>query len=289
GMLWEDALVWADELNKSGYLCFSDWRVPNIKELQSIVDYTRSPDTTGSAAIDPLFNTTSITNEEGVKDYPYFWSSTTHVNKGPVSAVYGAYISFGRAMGYWQNEWMDVHGAGAQRSDPKFGGIAHYPTGHGPQGDAIRIYNHVRLVRSTDEYNDSDTQNDQDSSHCSVFDPEAPNELMINCLDIGGTAYTVQMGILSSESLRFVVDMDTFIPSIHTSGNYCAKLVSRDDGILILKINCLKVEGYDDFSAELKLLQDVSGIIFELVEVCLMKFGGLFYQEKMPPPRENRS
>jgi len=43
--------------------------------------------------------------------------------------------------------WLDVHGAGAQRSDPKIGNPADYPQGHGPQGDAIRIYNYVRLVR----------------------------------------------------------------------------------------------------------------------------------------------
>jgi hypothetical protein len=46
--------------------------------------------------------------------------------------------------------WMDVHGAGAQRSDPKSGDPADYPYGHGPQGDAIRIYNYVRLVRDAD-------------------------------------------------------------------------------------------------------------------------------------------
>ena len=46
--------------------------------------------------------------------------------------------------------WVDVHGAGAQRSDPKAGDPADYPTGNGPQGDAIRIYNYVRLVRDAD-------------------------------------------------------------------------------------------------------------------------------------------
>ena len=34
--------------------------------------------------------------------------------------------------------WMDVHGAGAQRSDPKAGDPTEFPTGRGPQGDAIR-------------------------------------------------------------------------------------------------------------------------------------------------------
>jgi len=37
--------------------------------------------------------------------------------------------------------------SGAQRSDPKSGNPADFPKGHGPQGDAIRIYNYVRLVR----------------------------------------------------------------------------------------------------------------------------------------------
>jgi len=44
-------------------------------------------------------------------------------------------------------ELMDVHGAGAQRSDPKVGNPDDYPYGHGPQGDVIRIYNFVRCVR----------------------------------------------------------------------------------------------------------------------------------------------
>jgi hypothetical protein len=42
---------------------------------------------------------------------------------------------------------MDVHGAGAQRSDPKTGDASDYPQGHGPQGDVIRINNYVRCVR----------------------------------------------------------------------------------------------------------------------------------------------
>ena len=43
-----------------------------------------------------------------------------------------------------------MHGAGSQRSDPKAGDPANFPQGRGPQGDAIRIYNFVRLVRSID-------------------------------------------------------------------------------------------------------------------------------------------
>jgi hypothetical protein len=145
GVLWENALNYAESLEASGY---TDWRLPNAKELHSIVDYTRSPATTNSAAIDPMFNCTSITNEAGETDYPYYWSSTTFCSS-PTNGAWAAYISFGKAMGYMAQlgGWIDVHGAGAQRSDPKTGNPADYPYGHGPQGDAVRIYNFVRCVR----------------------------------------------------------------------------------------------------------------------------------------------
>lgn len=146
GMNWEEALVYAESFEYGGY---SDWRLPDSKELQSIVDYTRSPETSNSAAIDPLFNCTEIINEKEETDYAYYWSSTTHeswvANNNGSNAVY---LSFGKALGYMHNEWLDVHGAGSQRSDPKMGDPDDYPEGHGPQGDAIRIYNYVRLVRT---------------------------------------------------------------------------------------------------------------------------------------------
>jgi len=111
GMNWEAALAWVYQKNQENYLGYNDWRLPNAKELQSIIDYTRCPQTTGSAAIDPLFNCTSITDEGGNANYPFFW-------------------------------------AGTQRSDFKDGDPAAYPYGHGPQGDVVRIFNFVRLVRS---------------------------------------------------------------------------------------------------------------------------------------------
>lgn len=147
GLNWEEALAYVKTKNAVKYLGYSDWRLPNVKELHSILDYSRSPDTTNSAAIDPLFNATSITNEAGQNDYSFYWSSTTHANSTDTPGSHGAYVSFGRAMGYMDNTWQDVHGAGAQRSDPKSGNPADYPTGNGPQGDAQRIYNAVRLVR----------------------------------------------------------------------------------------------------------------------------------------------
>lgn len=49
--------------------------------------------------------------------------------------------------GYGPYRLLDVHGAGAQRSDPKVGDPGAYPHGHGPQGDVIRINNYARCAR----------------------------------------------------------------------------------------------------------------------------------------------
>jgi hypothetical protein len=150
GLNWQEGLEYAEGLSLAGY---DDWRMPNAKELQSIVDYTRSPATTGTAAIDPVFNVTSITDEGGYANYPFYWTSTTHESYNG-NGNYAAYVCFGEALGWMQAPFppydyslLDVHGAGAQRSDPKSGDPANYPYGHGPQGDVIRIYNYVRCVR----------------------------------------------------------------------------------------------------------------------------------------------
>jgi hypothetical protein len=140
---WQQALAWAEGLTYAGH---SDWRLPNAKELQSIVDYARSPATTNSAAIDPLFRCTVLRGENGWHDYGYYWTSTTHLD-GPAPGGTACYVSFGRAYGYMGNQWLDVHGAGAQRSDPKAGDPRWFPYGRGPQGDEIRIYNLARCVR----------------------------------------------------------------------------------------------------------------------------------------------
>jgi len=101
GMNWEEALAWCEELNAAGY---DDWRLPNAKELQSLVDYSRSPDTSGGPAIDPVFSCTAITNAAGVEDYPFYWSSTTHASSDDrLAGKAAAYVSFGRALG-WMSE-----------------------------------------------------------------------------------------------------------------------------------------------------------------------------------------
>jgi hypothetical protein len=151
GMDWQSALAWIQTKNAERYHGYRDWRLPNAKELQSIVDYTRAPAVTHSPAIDPIFQTTRLRSGE----YPYFWSSTTHLD-GPSDrqGMAAVYVAFGRALGWMQfppgeGEYrpLDVHGAGAQRSDPKSGDPAAFPHGRGPQGDDIRIDNYVRPVR----------------------------------------------------------------------------------------------------------------------------------------------
>jgi hypothetical protein len=154
GINWEAALAWIQRKNDEKYLGHDDWRLPHAKELQSIVDYRRAPAVTHSPAIDPVFKTTSL----GSGEYPFFWSSTTHLD-GPSDrlGLAAVYVAFGRATGWMrfprgQGEYrlLDVHGAGAQRSDPKSGDPSAYPHGRGPQGDVIRINNFVRAVRDID-------------------------------------------------------------------------------------------------------------------------------------------
>jgi|GEM_PF-2673903 len=139
GMDWEHALAFAQTQNAANYLGHNDWRLPNSKELQNIVDYTRSPGATDSTkvgpAIDPLFSSTGITNEAGTADYPWYWTSTSA--KANATAAYDSawYVAFGRAVG---SDGKDLHGAGAVRFDAKV---------QGASGGESRYLNYIRLVR----------------------------------------------------------------------------------------------------------------------------------------------
>ncbi len=180
-MDWRAALRFARDDRTAGH---DDWRLPTAKELQSIVDYSRAPDAADPArrgpAIDPVFLTT---NPES-----YFWTGTTHFETpGDDLGSQAVYVCFGRSLGRLQPppggpggrppgggppaaappsssppppgppasglagpmDWINVHGAGAQRSDPKSGDPTdpRWRSGFGPQGDDVRILNYVRLVR----------------------------------------------------------------------------------------------------------------------------------------------
>jgi len=141
GLDWENALAYAENSDYAGH---TDWRLPNVKELQSIVDYSYSPSASDAAkvgpAIDPLFNCTPIINEAGNDDYGYYWTSTSaHFTSGE-PYYYAWYVAFGMAV---NGEGLDFHGAGGVRFDTKHEG--------GPLGEGgERYYNYVRLVRNID-------------------------------------------------------------------------------------------------------------------------------------------
>ncbi len=143
---WENALSYAEDLNLAGH---NDWRLPNAKELQSIVDYTRAPSVTNSAAIDPLFFATTFNDPDGNPgQYGYYWTGSPHMD-GVDPYTSAVYIAFGEAQGKMNGVLMDVHGAGSQRSDPKTGNPADYPQYFGPQGDVRYVFNYVRCVRGS--------------------------------------------------------------------------------------------------------------------------------------------
>jgi hypothetical protein len=59
---WEQALQYCENLDLAGH---ADWRLPNLRELQSIVDYSRY-----DPSIDPVFGTESS----------WYWSSSTYAS-----------------------------------------------------------------------------------------------------------------------------------------------------------------------------------------------------------------
>lgn len=129
---WVEALQMAKNSKIAGY---EDWRLPNTKELQSIVDYDKET----FPAIDENFF--ECTNEDS-----WFWSSTT---QGDFKYT-ACYIAFGKAYSKDNSsatEFYDWHGAGAQRSDPKSGNIEDYLMESVNAADSLRINNYVRLVR----------------------------------------------------------------------------------------------------------------------------------------------
>ncbi|MEX0331525.1 MAG: DUF1566 domain-containing protein [Puniceicoccaceae bacterium] len=138
---WIEALNWAENLEHAGY---DDWRLPNPKELHTLVDYTRAPDAEDpenrSAAIDPIFELTEMES--------WYWTSSS---LGDDLFRWAIYICFGQASAIDSSTGeptVNAHGAGAMRSDPKTGDPAEYAGGHGPQLDQVRIFNYVRPVRT---------------------------------------------------------------------------------------------------------------------------------------------
>ncbi len=131
---WESALAYADSLSFGGY---DDWRLPDVRELQSIVDYSGV-----FPAIDPMFSCTGIVNAGGLADFGYYWTGTSaYFGQNAPQYYYAWYVAFGYAVDEAGN---DIHGAGAVRFDTKVEG--------GPLGEGgERFYNQVRCVRNVTE------------------------------------------------------------------------------------------------------------------------------------------
>ncbi|MDV7104562.1 DUF1566 domain-containing protein [Vibrio sp. TH_r3] len=132
GRTWVDTLAWVQKMNKANYLGYSDWRLPDAKELQSIVQYGKTM----------LPATDANTFDLSRKDV-YMWTSTT-CGDFPDTALY---LAFGKAWGInlmsdgpvgadsdgeksestsslaaataTVDDFVDTHGPGAMRNDYK--------------------------------------------------------------------------------------------------------------------------------------------------------------------------
>jgi hypothetical protein len=82
-MDWEAALTYCEGLSLANQ---SDWRLPNVKELGSIVDRSK---------YDPAIDTTAFPGTQ----FSYYWSSTTGVDI--TSDAWGVYFSNGRVSSYY--------------------------------------------------------------------------------------------------------------------------------------------------------------------------------------------
>lgn len=124
---WQEALAQCAELSLGGH---DDWRLPDVKELQSIVDYTRI-----EPSLDAIF-----AFEQASGTGAFFWSSTSMINYPD----WATYVCFGPCLSH---TGMDIHGPGAQRADPKWENGHDFSAGVGDQQDVVQIQNYVRCVR----------------------------------------------------------------------------------------------------------------------------------------------
>ncbi|MCA6596410.1 MAG: DUF1566 domain-containing protein [Pseudanabaena sp. M165S2SP1A06QC] len=144
GMNWKNALVYCRQQTTGG---FHDWRMPSVKELQTLVDYSVSFQVNSRPAASSLFKFSQITTPDLKPDIPYYWTGTTLLD-GPVAGNMALYVVFGTALAKPFSSLIDAHGSGAIRSDPKSkSGNENQPVYFGPQGDLQIVNNFVRCVR----------------------------------------------------------------------------------------------------------------------------------------------
>ncbi len=72
-MLFRHALAWVENLNKSGYAGFHDWRMPTLAEAMTLMEQT--PNESG-LFLDPIFDVTQRawmwTSERGQEDLAWY-------------------------------------------------------------------------------------------------------------------------------------------------------------------------------------------------------------------------
>jgi len=97
-MTWDDAFRNVKALDNlpvgctesSEVSCYTDWRLPNIKELQSLIDYGHT-----SPAMPENYK--DAFTEDSIKNY-YYWSSTTNLNN-PYAHAWAIYMVTGAVNG----------------------------------------------------------------------------------------------------------------------------------------------------------------------------------------------
>ncbi|MDX2359286.1 MAG: DUF1566 domain-containing protein [Crocinitomicaceae bacterium] len=224
---WENSLSYAEGLSLAGH---DDWRLPNAKELHSILDYTRCPDATSSPAIDPLFSCTSFNDPAGNSgQYGYYWTGSP-LQDGPNPYTDAVYICFGEAQGEMESPpgsgnftLVDTHGAGAIRNDPKTGVQGNYPQYFGPQNDVQYVFNYTRCVRTDPTVSLSENE----SFKFEIYPNPAQNELTISSNSMESISVLNALG-------QEVIEMQVNQPSITlntatlTNGVYFVLISSKD-------------------------------------------------------------
>ena len=94
---------WLDALNAASFAGYTDWRVPNVKELQSLLDFERV-----SPSVPPALNTgctdgCTVTTCSCTRASPY-WSATAHAFL-PTNAWA---VSFSEGIGFFGDKSFDL-------------------------------------------------------------------------------------------------------------------------------------------------------------------------------------
>lgn len=144
---WAEAQTYPAELNAANFGGYSDWRLPTIKELYSLIDFNGidpMPTGTDTSGLTPFIDTQyfgfiygDVTADERIIDAQY-WSSTQYVSltMDGQSTVFGVNFADGRIKGY--------------------------PSGNGPDGALKTEF--VRCVRGNTDYGQNDFVDNNDGT-----------------------------------------------------------------------------------------------------------------------------